>query len=251
MSNQFVQQYDSSSEAYSKAYKIFLEHTDQKKNMHAWLLKIIKKLAKKEVFIDSGAGNGEVTKEYLPLFNKTIAIEPNPFLWGQLKKTTPTATIIAKPIKDAEPSLRADLVLCSHILYYIPLYEWMETLEYLSSWITPTGQVIVVLQDYETDCMAMLEHFFNQRYDLKEISSQFSKKYENHYNIKFERESAYVETNDFNTAYLIAEFMLNLVPFKNPPTREEFENYIQFNFKTADNKYRFSCHQDFLQIQRK
>jgi hypothetical protein len=52
-------------------------------------------------------------------------------------------------------------------------------------------------------------------------------------------------------AYVIAEFMLNVLPLANPPRRTDLEAYIRSHFQDPQHGYRFSCSQDFLQIRRK
>ena len=50
--------------------------------------------------------------------------------------------------------------------------------------------------------------------------------------------------------YAIAEFMLNLLPIPDPPTRHDLGEYVRANFERADASLRFSCDQDFIQIRR-
>jgi hypothetical protein len=59
-----------------------------------------------------------------------------------------------------------------------------------------------------------------------------------------------VTAPDLATAYVIAEFMLNLLPLPNPPARGIVEKYIGDHFANREDGFRFSCHQDFLTIAR-
>jgi 16S rRNA A1518/A1519 N6-dimethyltransferase RsmA/KsgA/DIM1 with predicted DNA glycosylase/AP lyase activity len=131
--SQSVPAYDSQSKEYEQAFEVFLRNTNQKRNMHRWLQKVVEELPAKRVFIDAGAGDGVVTQWFTSLFQKTIAIEPNPFLREKLHATVPEATIIGKTIMEAEPQEKGDLVLCSHILYYIDPNQWLQNLEQLVS----------------------------------------------------------------------------------------------------------------------
>ncbi len=69
--------FDSQGEAYEQAFQLFLDHTDQKWNAKRWLQEVVDRLPARNVFIDAGAGNGEVTKAFAGAFTRTIAIEPN------------------------------------------------------------------------------------------------------------------------------------------------------------------------------
>ncbi len=81
-----IQVFDSQGEAYKRAFQIFLDHTDQKRNAKRFLQKLVDGLPNRNIFIDAGAGNGEVTKAFAGVFDRTIAIEPNPHLLTQLKQ---------------------------------------------------------------------------------------------------------------------------------------------------------------------
>ncbi len=59
-----IQVFDSQGEDYKRALQIFLEHTDQKRNATQFLQKLVDGLPTRNVFIDAGAGNGEVTKAF-------------------------------------------------------------------------------------------------------------------------------------------------------------------------------------------
>src|SRR4029453_1318547 len=164
MKSESIQVFDSQGEAYKRAFQIFLDHTDQKRNAKRFLQKLVDGLPKRNIFIDAGAGNGEVTKAFAGAFCHTIAIEPNPHLLAQLKQVIPQAEAIAAPILTADPKAQGDFVLCSHTLYYIPAEEWLAHLDRLVSWMSPTGVTVVVVQNHDTACMAMLDHFFGPRF---------------------------------------------------------------------------------------
>jgi ubiquinone/menaquinone biosynthesis C-methylase UbiE len=247
LKSELIQVFDSQGEAYKRAFQIFLAHTDQKRNAKRFLQKLVDGLPDRNIFIDAGAGNGEVTMAFTGAFNRTIAIEPNPYLLAQLKQAIPQATAIAAPILRADPKAQADFVLCSHTLYYIPAEEWFANLERLVSWMSPGGVTVVVVQNHNTSCMAMLDHFFGHRFDLHHLAQAFREKHGDRYDVTITLDPAHVETTDADSAYAIAEFVLNLLPTNRPPTRRDVENYLSKHCLT-DGTYRLSVHQDFLQI---
>ena len=59
---------------------------------------------------------------------------------------------------------------------------------------------------------------------------------------------AHVDTPDFASAYTVAEFMLNLLPMRHPPRRQDVETYINLHFAGINGTHRIPVHQDFLQI---
>lgn len=243
-----IQVFHSQSEEYKRAFQVFLDHTDQKRNAKRFLGRLVEDLPERKIFIDAGAGTGEVTKAFAEAFDRTIAIEPNPHLLSQLQHAIPQAETIEAPILDANPEAPGDFVLCSHTLYYIPADEWLAHLERLVSWMSPTGVTVVVIQNRGTACMAMLEHFFGYRFDLEGLIHAFRAKHGDRYEVVTTMDPAHIETPEPTSAYAIAEFMLNLLPISRPPARCDVEAYLAKHAATFNGTYRLSVHQDFLQI---
>lgn len=243
-----IQVFDSQGEDYKRAFQIFLDHTDQKRNAKRFLQELVDDLPERNVFIDAGAGNGEVTKAFANAFGRTIAIEPNPYLLDQLRRAIPQADAIGTPILAANPKSKGDFVLCSHTLYYIPADEWLAHLERLVSWMSPTGVTVVVIQNRGTACMGLLDHFFGHRFDLEGLAAAFREKHGDRYDVSITLDAAHVETSESASAYAVAEFMLNLLPISRPPARRDVEAYLATHCTAGDGTYRLSVHQDFLQI---
>jgi ubiquinone/menaquinone biosynthesis C-methylase UbiE len=240
--------FDSQGAAYKQAFQIFLDHTDQKRNAKRWLQQVVDRLPRRNVFVDAGAGSGEVTRTFTQAFERTIAIEPNGYLLKQLQQVVPDAETIGQPIMRAEPAAQGDLILCSHTLYYIPAEEWLSHLERLVSWMAPTGVTIVVLQHRESGCMNMVHHFFGHRFELRRTADMFRMKYGDRYEVVTTVDPAHVVTPDLATTYAVAEFMLNLLDIQLAPTKHDVEAYVQANFASSDGTYRIPVDQDFLHI---
>ena len=143
-----IRVFDSQGEDYKRAFQVFLDHTDQKRNAKRLLQKLVDDLPARKVFIDAGAGNGELTRAFAGAFDRTIAIEPNTYLLTQLQRAIPQVDAIDTSILAASPETQGDFLLCSHTLYYIPAGEWLAHLERLVSWMSPTGVTVVVLQNH-------------------------------------------------------------------------------------------------------
>jgi trans-aconitate methyltransferase len=243
-----VRVFDSQGVAYHEAFQVFLAHTDQKVNARRWLDGLVQRLTNRRVFIDAGAGNGQVTAWFLDQFERTIAIEPSPSLSSELRQTCPRAEVLAVPILDARPAVLGDLVLCSHVLYYIERGAWLAHTDRMASWLAPGGVLVIALQNHETDCMRILEQFHGQSFSLAALAGEFEKEHGGRFRVQRELVPAHVTAPDLATAYVIAEFMLNLLPLPNPPAKEAVEAYVCDHFRDRGNGFRFSCHQDFLTI---
>jgi precorrin-6B methylase 2 len=251
MSQQLAAVYDSQGAQYEEAFGTFLAHTDQKEKARQWIDAAVAALPARDVFIDVGAGNGKVTAWYLSQFGRTIAIEPNPHLRQQLAETCPGAEVLSSMILETQPSALGNFVLCSHVFYYIDQAEWMPNLERLASFLAPGGLLAVILQNEATDCMGMLAQFHGRKFEHAFLAREFQAQHAAAFDVAVETVPCHITTSSFDVAYVIAEFMLNVLPLANPPLRADLEAYIRNHFQDPQYGYRFSCSQDFLQIRRK
>jgi trans-aconitate methyltransferase len=250
MNAQCVAAYDSLGSDYEKAFSVFLAHTDQKDKARNWLDSAVAGLPSRRTFIDAGAGTGKVTAWFVPRFERTIAIEPNPYLRQHLAQNCPQANIVPSPILECTFNPTADFVLASHVFYYIPAGDWAANLDRLASFLGPAGTLVVVLQNAATDCMTMVERFHERHFDLNVPSREFQSRHKGAFDCRIDTVASQIETKDFATAYTVAEFMLNLLPFREPPMRSELEEHVRRHFAAPGGGYRFSCSQDFLVITR-
>ena len=247
----FVRVYDSQSEAYREAFKVFLSYTDQKVNAREWLRRFIQTLPHRQVLIDAGAGTGQLTSWIAPDFERTMAIEPSAYLREEFRKNFPDCQLFSGFITDVIPPEKADLVVCSHVLYYIDRVEWMSNLEALVSWLKPGGVALIILQNPQTDYNRMMDHFLGKRFDLAPLAQQFQQKRGEDFSVKCDIVHAHFTPPDMHSAYIVVEFMLNLFTITNPLSRKDLEDYILQHFRVDQGGFRISCHQDILQIQRR
>jgi hypothetical protein len=243
-----IRVYASQSAEYQRAFQVFLKHTDQKAKTREWLSRLVQTLPSRELFVDAGAGNGKVTEWFISRFQQTIAIEPNPHLCEEIRGACPTAEVLPETILSARLGATASLVLCSHVLGYIDRAEWMPHLDRLASWLASDGVLVVALQNPRTDCMRMRQHFGGERFDLSELAGEFEARRGNRYTVAMETVPAQIVTADFDSSYLVAEFVLNPPPEPLPPARRALEDYLRTQCRDAAGGFRLSCDQDFLQI---
>lgn len=251
MTSERVAVYDSLGNDYEQAFGVFLAHTDQKDKARNWLDAAVKGLPSRRLFVDAGAGTGKVTAWFVPRFEQTIAVEPNPYLRRHLSQNCPEAKIVPAPILECSFEPAADFVLASHVFYYIPSAEWPANLDRLASFLGPSGMLVVVLQNAATDCMSLVEHFHGKRFDLNGPFREFQSRHLGAFDCRIDTVESHIETRDFASAYTVAEFMLNLLPFREPALRNDLEEYIRGHFAKAAGGYRLSCSQDFLVIRRR
>jgi SAM-dependent methyltransferase len=243
-----IKSFHSQSKDYDNIFKFYTAHTDEKPKSIAWLQEIVKQLPSKKQFIDAGAGNGILTKALAPYFSHTIAIEPNSELRQQLQTNCPEISTQPCFIMDANISLaKADFILCSHVFYYVEQTQWLAHIEKLTTWLAPEGVLVLMLQHHASDCMKMQTHFFQRVFNLVAVAQLF--KEEEKYQVDVEVMPIDIITPDLVSTYRIAEFMLNLLPAVNLPTRDDVENYIkQYFYPKNQGGYHFSSDQTLVKI---
>lgn len=245
-----VANFDSATPEYTKAFHIFLSHTDQKEKALEWLDREVGALTQRRTAIDAGAGTGKLTAWLANRFTTVIGVEPNPSLAAEFRTTCPTATLIPDGILAAAPGASADFILCSHVWYYIPREEWEANVRQLISWLAPGGVLAIAIQNPDTDCMRMVHHFIGRPVDLRDLAAIVSVP-NAPYDVRLDTVEAHIRADDLRTACEVAQFMLNVLPMPNPPLWTDLENYVASHFTTPGGGYQYSCHQDFLRIARR
>ncbi len=242
--------FDSASPEYTRAFQTFLAHTDQKDQAMNWLAQEVNGLGRREMAIDAGAGTGKLTTWLAERFGRVVGVEPNPTLAEAFRANCPTTPLLQQTILDAQVETAADFVLCSHVFYYLPSETWEANLLRLISWLAPGGTLAITIQNHQTDCMRMLDHFLGQRFHLGALAEAAQLAPGGPYHVRMDSVPAWIRTDDLPTACAIAEFMLNLLPIADPPEWSELEAYVAQHFLQPGGGYAFSCHQDFLRVER-
>jgi len=196
---------------YARAFGTFLTHTDQKAKTIGWLIDLVNGLRSHGLFVDAGAGDGSMTAALAKLFGRTIAIEPNGALRAELARRCPEAEIVEAPIDKAKIASPADFVLCSHVLYYIPQNDWIDTLERLTSWLGTYGTMVVLLGNCNADVIALPREFFGKNFDLAPTVQEFKARHDN-FEIRTHTLNCEVVVDDLESACRLTRFFLSDYP---------------------------------------
>lgn len=241
--------FDSASPEYTQAFQTFLAHTDQKERALDWLAREIDALERHAIAIDAGAGTGKLTVWLMKRFSTVIAIEPNPTLSTEFAAACPGAALLGETILEAEPGAAGDFVLCSHVFYYLPRESWDAHLLRLMGWLAPGGVLAVAIQNPESDCMHMVDHFIGGRFGLRELCATAESVPGGPWRVRLDTVPARIRAEDLPTACRIAEFILNVLPMTDPPAWTDVEAYVATHFARPDGGYEMSCDQDFLRVE--
>lgn len=114
--------------------------------------RILPRLPERPSLLDVGAGPGTVARRLAPHFGSLTLLEPNP---EQLRGfELAGAKVVHGTLENYDTPERYDLVLCSHVLYHVPIPEWGAFVDRLLSFVRPGGFCLIALgaprgQNYE------------------------------------------------------------------------------------------------------
>ncbi|WP_316528838.1 class I SAM-dependent methyltransferase [Kitasatospora brasiliensis] len=243
---------DVSSAEYRRAFELFLAGTDEKPITHARLGEIVAALPHRRVLLDLGAGDGRTTAYLGRSFDRTIAVEPSAAMREKLVTACPDALVLPEPLDRACPPEPADLVHLSHVLYYVPVPDWIGTVGRALEWTAPGGTLLVVLQNPESPCMRMAAHFTGVRYDLGPLVDRLRARQSEH-DYALETLELHYRTPDLAEAVDVAEFMVNVAEpaaLDHRPSRAALTDYVREHFELPAGGYAIGHTQDMLVIRR-
>ncbi|WP_405363300.1 class I SAM-dependent methyltransferase [Kitasatospora sp. NBC_00085] len=243
---------DVSGAAYRRAFELFLAGTDEKLRTHARLDQVVAGLEHRRVLLDVGAGEGRTTAHLGRFFERTVAVEPSAAMRERLRLACPDALVLPEPIDEAQPPGPADLVHLSHVLYYVPEEDWLRTVGTVLGWTVHGGTLVVMLQNPDSPCMRMAEHFTGVRYDLRPLADRLREREPAH-EYTLETLDLRYRADRLEEAVDVAEFMVNvadLATMEPRPDRTELTAYVRRHFARPDGSFVIGHTQDMLTVRR-
>ena len=239
---------------YRDYFSWFLQNTDEKQRTWTWFKKeLLPQINTRDVLIDAGAGNGELLSHLLPEFRRCLAIEPNPAFANELLQLIPAADLYQTTILGAPKSLpKANLIIESHVKYYIAQEDWKINTDCLLSWLAPEGCLVEILENEHSDFQKMRAEFLGREYvrELQDFAWHYSRK--PGIRVEVDTREAWVSCSSLEMMLGIAIFMMNDVPSnllsRHPqrPTRQQLAQWIHKNYYSPKGVYRMFCLQDFV-----
>jgi SAM-dependent methyltransferase len=129
----------------------YLFHTDEKEVLAGVLRQLLagRRFASA---LDVGPGDGTMAAILAEHADRLTAVEPQAGFARKLRRRIPRVKIAGSLIQDVSfRKASFDLILASHMLYYIPLDGWDTLLERLLSWLKPGGLLLVVMSAGDSD----------------------------------------------------------------------------------------------------
>ncbi|WP_342380394.1 class I SAM-dependent methyltransferase [Myxococcus stipitatus] len=100
-------------------------------------------LAPRPSLLDVGAGSGKVAERLAPHFGSLTLLEPNREQISRLKLDK--AQVLVEPFERYDAPEKHELVLCSHVLYHVPLADWGAFIDRLLSFVRPGGYCLLIM----------------------------------------------------------------------------------------------------------
>ncbi|MGK5629332.1 class I SAM-dependent methyltransferase [Streptomyces sp. URMC 123] len=238
---------------YARAFELFLAGTDEKELTHDRLTAIVRGLPRRGTFLDVGAADGTTTRHVGRHFEHVIAVEPSAPMRSTLRRNCPDAVILPRPVDEVRLDSPVDLALCSHVLYYLPRPSWAPTVRRVASWLAPGGELLVLLQNPDNDCMRMVRHFTGARYDLAELRRELVSSGELG-RVTLETLPVRFHATNLADTMAVAEFLLSVPDLADgaasPPARRELEAYVRRHFTDPEGGFTIAHDHDILRVRR-
>ena len=194
---------------------------------------VIPKMKIRNNFLDVGVGNGDLTKFFGQYFSKITIVDTQKGALGNVPDNFGTrnqkVTKIEGSILSEETSVfqeKYDLILLSHVLYYIPTDQRLNLLNKLYNQLNEDGSMIVI---YNTggSRYALGAHFSKEKFDHEYTSFQsLSSSFENiFYKVEVFESKEILTTDNIGDMMHIAGVSLNDASVN--ATEPELYNYLE------------------------
>jgi SAM-dependent methyltransferase len=112
--------------------------------------------------LDIGAGTGDVTDLLYQRCDHLTLVEPVPEFCSELRQRFSGAEVHAGRLQTSSfPDETFDIILASHVLYYVELADWLLQLERCWDWLSPGGQLVLVLNSEKSDWYRTVKELSN------------------------------------------------------------------------------------------
>ena len=138
--------------------KFIYSRTDEKKIVSGLIRDLIKNKSIENA-LDVGAGPGLITEPLYKASKNLTLIEMDAGYADTLRKKFPKANLRVGSFLNFNFRNEFDVILCSHVLYYVPEDRWPEIFKKFMSWMRPGGQLLCVINTDKGDWWKIVNEF--------------------------------------------------------------------------------------------
>lgn len=129
---------------YATAFRLLAASARHPENIgQAFEERILPRLPEQPALLDVGAGSGKVAERLAPHFGSLTLLEPNHNQIAGFKHEK--AKILLEPLERYHSREQYELVVCSHVLYHVPLSDWGAFIDRLLTFVRPGGYCLIVM----------------------------------------------------------------------------------------------------------
>ncbi len=233
---------------YVNTIDLFYLSTDESRHKKFYFLKnILPKIECKESILDIGCADGGLTKIIARPFKKVTILDTNLAALDGIRLPKHQHQKITKIHGSAEkvilPENKYDLIVISHVLYYIKPNEWPFVIRKLYNSLKENGQLIIVYSG-DLDKKAIIEHHGGYTKD-------FCKFYHKHISNKYEKICMDVSVENFILSNLrTAQHICNvfLDDGSTIADKDTVASYLNLHNRFGGSPYRVKFNQYFVSI---
>ena len=138
-------------------FKLFINHTNEKKVTLIKLIEIIKP-NKSKSFLDCGCGSGEYTIPLSNLFGKTIAFDVIDKITENLNGKI-NVKFVKSSLEDIKLVDKFDVILLSHVIFHTDETKWISILKKLLKSLSPDGKIIIITHAIGSEWIEFMKEF--------------------------------------------------------------------------------------------
>jgi SAM-dependent methyltransferase len=128
---------------YANIFDWFTNNSNHERNIVKNIKQLISNKKITRTCLDIGTGNGNISKHITPLFDNMTLLEPNKE-YIRMYNGIKYDSLISLDFLNYETDLKYDVILCSHVLYHVPVHLWQTFIEKMYNMLNDDGVCIIV-----------------------------------------------------------------------------------------------------------
>lgn len=149
-----------------EGFEELIRYSDEYPNVRKIILPIIRWVKSRKRFLDCGSGNPiTLTNHISKFFDKTYVVEPKKS-YRKLYRNRGYILLGSKVEDINVQESHFDLILCSHLFYYIPKEKWLGVIRSLYKSLNFGGVLILILHSENSDTFRHMNRMMNGKLDV-------------------------------------------------------------------------------------
>lgn len=199
---------------------------------------VVNRLGQHAHFMDIGAGRGNLCKPLSAYFEQTTIVEPNKIYFDELHAWGQKKQIVLDGFNSdwlkVNTDKCADLILMSHVMYYVPAEYWLYFFYKAYELLNPNGRIVIILNSLTNDITRLYKEFLlpHEWWEIASAEAVGAMLRREGYvvdGMKF-HSTIYADTPD-TIAQLIDFLLLGRAKFDNAAIIEKRRSYAEKHFK--------------------